>query len=296
MRAVLTFKDVIISFSNKHSNIPIFRSEIIASYRKKNAAIRHEYYTLSTAHDDLSKFMLTFTAGGRGRGVYTKLRLINEIKSYITYLIANSNAKMYFFSNIEIGHSFSNPHIHTQIWCNDKSSVISLYEKVIKKFSLVKKRCSLCEPHHSHNKYNYVIKDYHKDLSDDYIWNLEQTKKRMRKTLGLQLRFYSRSKSKYQKALYRILYRSYGVLRAMADDWLDFILPLFFNKEAFLSVPISSFISIKNKEFLDLFSNLFFICFYFTIDILFYSPSHDPPFFLLGKYGLRFLCVYDDMC
>jgi len=220
--------------------------------------------------------MFTFTAKGRGRGVYTKLRLINEIKSYVTYLIANSKSEIYFFSNIEIGSELSNPHLHSQIWSNDKDAVSEIYSRVIKKFELVKKRCSLSLPQQTHKFYNYVIKDYSKDLSDNQLWNLEQTKKRMRKTLGLKLRFYSRSKSKYQNRLYKIAYRYYGVLRENADKWLDFILPIFFNKEAFKSAPISSFITIKNKEFF-IIRVLKFIIFRQSLDILFYSPSLDPP-------------------
>jgi len=88
--------------------------------------------------------MFTFTSS-KG-GTYTKLRLINEIKTYVTYLIANSKAEIYFFSNIEIGHSFTNPHIHTQLWCNDLNALRAIYDKVISKFGLNKKRCKLSEP------------------------------------------------------------------------------------------------------------------------------------------------------
>jgi len=228
--------------------------------------------------------MLTFTVGGKGRRVYTKLRLCNEIKSYVTYLIANSKAEMHFFTNIELGHSFKNPHIHTQVWSADKGAVRAIYDKVIKKFLLVKKRCAFSEPQQLYDFYDYVVKDYSSDLSDNYLWNLEQTKKRMRKTLGLKLRFYSKSKSKYSQKLYKIVYRSYGVLRGKADKWLDFILPLFFNKKAFILKSISSFKSIKNKEinhFLDVgemvgrFADVGKM-------ILFYSPSNSPPLFLFS--------------
>lgn len=287
-----TNEECIISFSAKYGNIPVCRADFIASYRKKNRSVRHEYYSLATKHASLGKSMLTFTVG-RG-GTYSKLRLINEVKSYVTYLIANSNAEIYYFSNIELGHSFTNPHLHTQVWCNDSLAIKAIYEKVIKKFGLVRKRCSLSEPQHQHSVYHYVLKDYSESLTDDRLLEIESVKKKYRKQLGLRVRFYSRSKSKYQKALYHIAYRIYGVLREFADEWLDLILGVFFNKEAFLSAPISSFITIKNKGFIVLLwsakrclmSKSYFLMSIFRrgLDILFFSPARDPPL-LLQLFG-----------
>jgi len=286
-----------------------------------------------------SKYLFTFTASSKGRGVYTKLRLINEIKSYVTYLIANSKADIYFFSNIEIGSELSNPHLHTQIWSDDKEAVSEIYDRVIKKFALKAKRCKLSEPtrsagpscwttqkqdsvsgpkddisHKVHpfglpkngdkdvvlkgkpqrplDFYDYVIKDYSKNLNDDEIWNLEQTKKRMRKTLGLKLRFYSRSKSKYTSKLYRMVYHTYGILRAMADSFIEFMVNTFFvkkgDREDLLKKnisSISSFITIKNKGVLICVVVNIFLGFTVDLEILFYSPANDPPL-------LRIECSY----
>ncbi|MCD6433245.1 MAG: hypothetical protein J7L21_04315, partial [Sulfurimonas sp.] len=201
-------------------------------YRKNHASVRHEYYAMATQHASLDKSMFTFTVGGRGRGVYTKLGLINEIKSYVTYLIANSKSEICFFSVIEVGSELSNPHLHTQLWSNNEDAVRVIYDKVIAKFSLVKKRCTLSKPQQPHQIYNYVIKDYSKDLSDNEIWNLEQTKKRMRSHMGVKLRFISKSKGKYTQVMYKMAYRAFGVLRAFADDFLDLVTScLFFKRE-----------------------------------------------------------------
>lgn len=266
------------------------------SYRKKNSAIRHEYYSLCDKYSDLSKCMLTFTARGKGRGVYTKLRLINEIKTYVTYLIANSKADIYFFSNIEIGGELSNPHLHTQLWFTDIEAVRAIYDKVIEKFGLVEKRCSLSIPQQNHQFYNYVIKDYSKDLNDNDLWNLEQTKKRMRKQLGFKLRFYSKSKSKYTKKAYRYFYRAFGILRGVADKFMDYFFSIFFRKERIFKLSISSFITIKNKGFFNCQGLLDSWIVWFGLEILFYSPSNDPPFIftLLLFYGFsscETLCV-----
>ena len=236
----------IISNSAQKRNIPLTRGDFIASYRKKNRAIRHEYYTLATRYRDMDKAMFTFTV--KGRGTYTKLRLINEIKSYVTYLIANSTAEIYFFSNIELGHSFTNPHLHTQLWCNNKNALEVIYDKVIAKFSLNKKYCSLSEPQQTPQHYDYVLKDYSEHITDDRLYELEQIKKKYRKQLGLKLRFYSRSKSKYTSAAYKYFYRYFGVLREFADGFMDWFFSLFFKKKRVFKLTISSFITIKRTR------------------------------------------------
>ena len=221
--------------------------------------------------------MFTFTVGGRG--TYSRLRLINEVKTYVTYLIANSNAEIYFFSNIEIGHSLTNPHLHTQLWCDDKNALRAIYEKVINKFGLESKRCAFSEPQLQHDFYTYLIKDYAKDLTDEQVYKLESTKKKYRKQLGLKIRFYSRSKSKYQSRLYKIMYRYYGILRENADKFLDWFLSIFFKKNRIFKVSISSFMTIKNKEFFECLLENIFLTFRLDLMILFYSPSNDPPLF-----------------
>jgi len=228
---------------------------------------------LATRHSDLGCYMYTFTSG-KG-GTYQKLRLINEIKTYVTYLIANSKAEIYFFSNIELGHSYTNPHLHTQIWSDDKNAVRAIYDKVISKFSLVKKRCSLSEPQRTLPFYNYVIKDYSSGLSDNEVWNIEQTKKRMREKLRTTIRFYSKSKGKYTQKAYRYFYRAFGVLRGVADEFLDWFFSIFFKKKRVFKTSISSFISIiRIKGFVE----VFYISFCFHFDIIRFAPSLDPPF------------------
>lgn len=219
--------------------------------------------------------MLTFTS--KKSGTYQKLRLINEVKTYVTYLIANSKADIAFFSNIELGHSYTNPHLHTQLWCDDKNAVRLIYDKVVAKFGLVEKRCSFTEPQHIFTFYNYVLKDYSEDLNDNRLWNIETAKRRMREKLRTTIRFYSKSKGKYTQKAYRYFYRAFGVLRGVADEFMDYFFSIFFKKERVFKLTISSFITIKNKgEFVLLRS--YFLSFEVGLEILFYSPANDPPF------------------
>ena len=178
-----------------------------------------------------------------------------------------------------MGHELTNPHIHTQVWFSDKKAIQSIYDKVIARFELKKTRCSLTTPHHTNsdsNFYDYVIKDYSSKLSDNELWHLEETKKRVRKTLGLKLRFYSKSKSKYTQKAYRYFYRHFNILRDRADEWMDWFFSIFFRRDR---VYKSSFIPIKNKRDVKSLIVLCFIyvIFYIAICVLIYSPSNSPP-------------------
>jgi len=276
---VLQIEECIISFLVKNSNIPLSRSDFIRSYRKKNSSVRHEYYNLAEKYSHLDKSMFTFTVGGKGRGVYTRLRIINEVKKYATHLINVTKADIYYFASIEIGHSLQNPHIHIQLWGNDKNSIQAIYDKVIDKFDLNSKRCKLSTPYlnETSTHYDYVIKDYSKHLTDDKLWHLEQTKKRMRKTLGLKLRFYARSKSKYTQKTYRIFYRAFNVIRKKADSYIKWFYSLFFRKQRVFNTSTILLRLYINKELYEVEFLKYFFGFLGLIDVLFFSPANSPP-------------------
>ena len=223
--------------------------------------------------------MLTFTVGGRGRGVYSKLRLINEVKKQITHLINVAKADIYYFATIELGHSLSNPHLHIQVWFKDKKSVQTIYDKVIEKFDLKANRCAFSIPtSDAPQHYNYVIKDYSKDITDNKLWNLEQTKKRMRKTLGLKLKFYGRSKGKYNQKTYRFFYRYFNVIRKKADKYIEWFYSLFFRKQR-VFITSTIFLSLyRIKRVIDCLLESYFLVLWVEMCILFYSPACDPPF------------------
>ena len=289
MSARLLKLGCIIAYLSKKCNIPLTVADKITAYRKKNSLIRHEYYSQCEKHVNMSKFMLTFTKSGTG--TYSKLRIINEIKSYVTYLIANSSAEIYFFSNIEIGSKLNNPHLHTQIWCDDKKAVKALYEKVIIKFYLDASFCKFSKPQQPLKFYNYLIKEYASSLTDKQIWKLETTKRDMRAILGLKVRFYSKSKSKYTSKLYKMVYHVFGILRANADKFLNFFTNILFigkkrikailgAKKRFFLESASSFILIKEQGvlFYPMVKVIFFRQdFSKGLYILFFSPATDPP-------------------
>jgi hypothetical protein len=263
---------------------------------------------------------------------------------------------MYFFSNIEIGSGFANPHLHVQVWHDDLKAIMAIRKKIIKEFGLVAKRCKITLPKSSgpknkHNTgplvwstqkqgfrggpnsndiclvhslgplknsgpnavlkgepqqqpkyYTYVIKDYSADLSDNEVWNIEQTKKRMRNKviikdglkIKLNVRFISQSKGKYTQKLYKTAYHIFGVLRANADNFLDkylnklfklFIIKFF--EFIFYFLPektkkkksIYGFIPRKNKRGVDINSgHKVWGCGHKSMSFWMCAPACAPPF------------------
>ena len=280
------------------------KAEKILSYRKKYSSIRHEYFVMAQKYMSYNKVLLTFTVPTDRKdksiknGRYTKLRTLIEIRAYIAKLLNNSSDVKYFM-NIELGEHYSNPHLHLQLWCKDATSTIisNIYDKTIAKFDLNKNRCYITEPTHAVPIYNYVIKDYAKDLSDKQIWDLETQKKRFRKVMGSKVRFYSKSRDEFSKKIYRKIYYGMGILRKNANEFINFFIDNFFyfNKRNLPKINffVYCFSELSNTEqgqllcMLLLLKTIFAAWGKWSIDVLFYSPSKSPP----GIYALLYLQV-----
>lgn len=274
------------------------KAEKILSYRKKYSSIRHEYFVMAQKYMSYNKVLLTFTVPTDRKdksiknGRYTKLRTLIEIRAYIAKLLNNSSDVKYFM-NIELGEHYSNPHLHLQLWYKTTSSLTTnIFEKTISKFNLNKNRCYITEPTHAVPIYNYVIKDYAKDLSDKQIWDLETQKKRFRKVMGSKVRFYSKSRDEFSKKIYRKIYYGMGILRKNANEFINFFIDNFFYFNKRNLPKISSFvycfselsymyITYTEQEqllcILLLLRTIFAAWGKWSIDVLFYSPARDPP-------------------
>lgn len=275
---------IIANISNKN-NAFFTKQDKILSYRKKYSAIRHEYFVMAQKYMSYNKVLLTFTIPtdiknkSIKNGRYTKLRKLIKIRAYIAKLLNNSIDTKYFM-NIELGEHYSNPHLHLQLWTKNTSSLTTdIFNKTISKFDLNKNRCYLTEPTKDISIYSYVIKDYSKDLTDKEIWDLETQKKRFRKTMGTAVRFYSKSRDKYSKYIYRKLWYTLGLARDKANDFLDFIIDkfFFFNKK---NLPkISSFCFCFSELGYKEQGEILFVLHYgfLFIPIYVFAPTLDPP-------------------
>ena len=240
-----------------------------------------------------NKVLLTFTVPtdikdkSIKNGRYSKLRKLIKIRAFIAKQINNSSDVKYFM-NIELGEHYSNPHLHLQLWCKDATSTIisNIYDKTIAKFDLNKNRCYITLPTHAIPIYNYVIKDYAKDLTDKQLWDLETQKKRFRKIMDSKVRFYSKSKDSYCKSIYRKLWYGLGIARDKANEFLDFFINkfFFFNKRNLPKINslVIRFSVLSNKEQGGVFR--FWREFVLCIDIYVFAPCLDPPFVFVLLY------------
>jgi len=129
-----------------------------------------------------------------------------------------------------LGHSINDNSIRSNNEIkgpNNYDDVRTIFNRTIEKFNLNNSRCKLSTPTHDKLYYDYVIKDYRKDISDVEIWANENAKKGIRKHLGKQVRFYNMSKDKYSQKLYKFVYRLYRKLRLYANEFIDCLASIF---------------------------------------------------------------------
>ncbi len=213
------------------------KQDKIRNYRLKYANIRHLYYAMSEKYSSYNKTMLTFTIPSKInnaiiQGKYSKTAYLAELRTYISKQFNNASSEIKYFSNIELGSKRNNPHLHIQVWCKDYDEVYSIYQKTINKFNLNNSRCKMTLPEYENKNYDYIIKDYRKDISDVELWSNENAKRGIRKHLAKQVRFYNMSADKYSQKIYKIAYRFYNKLRKDVNEFLSKFVTLFYSKSS----------------------------------------------------------------
>lgn len=147
------------------------------------------------------------------------MQVVNEMRNYFNKLVRDTkNPGIKYFSNIELGESFNNPHLHIQLFFNDEKQIRKIYNKVISKFGLFSDFCHMVVSGTECEIFNYVVKDYSKNMSSEEILQLDDAKRMYRGVLGKNLRFSSHSKGEHTKLIYKRLYTK-GIKRENVD-WL----------------------------------------------------------------------------
>lgn len=161
--------------------------------------------------------MLTFTY--KDDCPYFKMDVINRVKNYLSLLIRNTKSNIKYYSNIELGCDYLNPHIHCQIYYTNYKQVLAIRDKIIERYGLFIDYCHVTLPKYDNVRYDYVIKDY-LIKNDNELLLLDDMKRHYRSRLYKNIRFSAFSKEKYTKKIYKCAYGK-GILKANVDYLLD---------------------------------------------------------------------------
>lgn len=218
----------------------------IESLRKRNKRVLFDYFYLYRRNKHKQKCMITFTVDGDDR--FLKMHLVNEIRNYFNYLIRNTrNNEIKYFSNIELGRDFSNPHLHIQLFYDNPAQILGIYDKVVEKFGLDPARCVISEPE-TESDYSYVVKEY-MDYSTQTLIDTDEARREYRNALGSNLRFVSQSSGMYSKEVYKRLFRR-GIDREAVDDLAGDVIDLEGNiiSDVFFMAVVRVLVQVLNKR------------------------------------------------
>jgi len=247
------------SVPKKHYS-PYTYQEKLEYYRKINRNASASYYYFANKHKKMYKLHIVFTKKEE-IDKYQKMDDVLLIREDFFKKLQNLNLlEVYYFSNIELGENYDNPHLDTQLWIEEKDvvKIERVYNKIIDNHNLVDYLCEF----NKQDKYisdievfTYTVKEYAKDLTDDEVYKLGQARKDYRKKLGKKnLRFYTNSRKPYSKSIYKKLYFMFGFDREKSEYILDneIVLvykntELIFNIDIYLIWIIRQLIYIVNK-------------------------------------------------
>lgn len=179
--------------------------------KSKNNKVKSNYLHLCDSNIGRKRALATFTVPTM-TAKQLQLLLIKEIKNYFSKRLQNLKVDVQYFSVIELGQHKSNPHLHIQLFYDEKDfyKVRKAYEKTIEYFSLVEKRCKLVEEMEGlqhPSSYNYVIKKFdNTKLRDKDILELDTARKKLKEGETKYLQFFSKSRSQHPHPLYKALW------------------------------------------------------------------------------------------
>ena len=190
----------------------------LESIKRANRSKYFDYKYLYDSNNHLNKMMLTFTY--KDDDPYYKMHIINEIKNYFALLVRNTRSDIKYYSNIELGEDFNNPHLHIQIFYNDYNQIMLIRDKIIALFGLFSEYCEITLPKYDNVAYDYVIKDYNNKQSDEKLLLIDDYKRHYRDKLKNNIRFTSLSRDKYTKKVYKRAYNN-GIVKCNVDELID---------------------------------------------------------------------------
>ena len=180
--------------------------------KSKNNKVKSSYLHLCECNIGRSRALATFTVPAM-TAKQLQLLLIKEIKNYFSKRLQNLKCDVQQLSVIELGRYKSNPHLHVQLFYNeeDYDKVLKAYNKTIKKYALIDRRCKLVkefgEASDAPLSFNYIIKEFDNlKLSNKEMLDLDTARKKLKFGNTKHIQFHSQSRPQQPYSLYKTLW------------------------------------------------------------------------------------------
>ena len=186
--------------------------------KNKNNKIKSKYIHLHECNIGRERLMVTFTTP-KIKDSVTQLIQIDEIRKFFIKRLQNLKADIQYFTAIELGKSFNNPHLHIQLYFNKKdvNRIDDAYLKTLNQFKLNKKRNKITKMDSSISKktsFNYPIKESdNKQQSNENILKRDKARKKIKSNdiKAENIKFHTSSRSLLPHPLYKKLWFEYGI-------------------------------------------------------------------------------------
>jgi len=193
---------------------------LVSKLRKKNSRIMSSYLHMCDSNTYRSKSMITFTSPQPF--IQDKLTHIKEVKRQFSKSLRNLKTDIDKFFVIELGKNLDNPHLHVQLFHNEKdiNRIKKVFLKILDQFNLHEKHCAFTETNSKERRMKYFLyplKEYSKKLTDKEVLLLHKARQELRAGSNKNMQFISRSNGLLTHKLYKVLYYDHGLDYMTAD-------------------------------------------------------------------------------
>jgi len=186
--------------------------------KNKNNKIKSKFIHLHECNIGRERSLVTFTLPKMGNAT-EQLIGINEIRKFFIKRLQNLKANIQYFTAIELGKNFDNPHLHIQLYFDDQDEerIDDAYFKTLKQFQLILKRNKITKVDSSASSttsFNYAIKEsdnQHQDDKEILKRNKAKQKIKSKNIRAKNISFYTSSRSMLPQPLYKKLWFDYDM-------------------------------------------------------------------------------------
>jgi hypothetical protein len=186
--------------------------------KSKNNKIKSKFIHLHECNIGRERSLITFTIP-KIQDSTEQLILIDKIRNFFIKRLQNLKTDIQYFTAIELGKNFNNPHLHIQLYFDkkDEERIDNAYIKTLKQFQLIQKRNKITKINSSTStttSLNYTIKESdNQQQTNSSILKRDKARKKIKNKdiRAKNISFYTSSRSLLPQPLYKKLWFDYGM-------------------------------------------------------------------------------------